>query len=106
REGLARRRSSQSSGRGRRMTCCGDRRKQLSTPPRVRVRPYAQPAAESERATSRMRYRGPSPMLLRGPASRFVYRLTSRDEVVEIDDADVGAFRRTGWFVPDDPDLR
>ena len=64
----------------------------------MRSRPYTRPAAAVSPA-SRLAYRGPVPMVLRGPGSRTLYRLTETGELVDVDPRDVEALLRTGWFV-------
>jgi hypothetical protein len=38
-------------------------------------------------------------MVLRGPGSSALYRLTRPDEEVDVDPRDVAALLRTGWFL-------
>jgi hypothetical protein len=38
-------------------------------------------------------------MVLRGPGSRQLYRLTAPEQDVEVDPLDVEALLRTGWFL-------
>jgi hypothetical protein len=64
----------------------------------MRSRPYPRPAPAVSEVT-RLGYRGPVPMVLRGPGSQQLYRLTAPEQVVEADPRDVAALLRTGWFV-------
>ena len=64
----------------------------------MRSRPYER-ADPVEADAPRLAYRGPVPMVLRGPGSRQLYRLTAPEQVVEVDPSDVTALLRTGWFV-------
>lgn len=80
------------------MGCCGDRRADLSRANTPRSRPYVHPV-EVAPTLSKLTYRGPFPMVLRGPGSTRIYRLSAPDEPVEVDPLDVAALLRTGWFV-------
>ena len=61
----------------------------------MRSRPYDRTPASEVR---QLIYRGPVPMVLRGPGSTSLYRLTVPDQAVEVDPLDVDALLRTGWF--------
>ena len=78
------------------MGCCGDRRRALTHAAPMRSRPYEGPVPPA--AGTRLAYRGPVPMVLRGPGSRELYRLTAPEQVVDVDARDVAALLRTGWF--------
>lgn len=80
------------------MGCCGDRRSALSRSAPMRSRPYGRPAPVVSSEVTRLGYRGPVPMVLRGPDSQQLYRLTTPEQVVEVDSRDVAALLRTGWF--------
>lgn len=79
------------------MGCCGDRRAALSRNASKRSRPYA-PPTPTVSEVARLAYRGPVPMVLRGPGSQQLYRLTAAEQVVDVDPRDVAPLLRTGWF--------
>ena len=78
------------------MTCCGDRRARLAQGLRAAQSAPGQVVPPGGRTT--VRYRGPTPMVLRGTASGEIYRLTQADAAVEVDSNDAVALIRTGWF--------
>jgi hypothetical protein len=87
------------------MGCCGDRRKQLAKPSAIRVTAVAPPTASTPTTSTPMRYHGPVPMVLRGPASNRIYRIATPDEMMEVDPRDARAFQRTGWFASNTSDV-
>jgi hypothetical protein len=80
------------------MSCCGKGRAELA---RGGVRagrfvPSVPPRRDDPEDTH-LRYRGPIPMVLRGPVSRRLYRIEAAGPVA-VAAGDVPALVRTGWF--------
>ena len=80
------------------MGCCGDRRAELSQTHGLRTRPHPYPV-EAATPSPSLTYQGPLPMILSMPGSTRIYRLSTPDELVEVDPQDRVALLRTGWFV-------
>lgn len=82
------------------MSCCGDRRAQLVQGIRSRQSlPAVTPLdASGGGARASVRYQGPAPMVMRGPATGEIYRIEVENALVDVDAGDVPALIRTGWF--------
>ena len=87
------------------MSCCGDKRASLrrfSAMPNDRGYALAEALAATRVVTDAedrsLRYCGPEPIVLRGPASGRVYAC-ERDLVLGVHPQDVEALLRTGCFV-------
>ncbi len=81
------------------MSCCSDRRAAIAPAPRLRAAAEPPPPVEPPPAAAvALRYRGDTPLALRGPFSGRVYRVGPKAHDVDADARDAEALLRTLLF--------
>lgn len=79
------------------MSCCGDRRAAMRSPPLRRVMPEA-PDPPQPQDPVRLAPRGDGAIVVRGEVTGLTYLFGAQGATLTVDGRDLAALMATGWF--------